>query len=126
MPIGRYTGDWAIDGVAIPSPHEHIVGHEGLQTKDSGRAEDGYMVKEWVRDDVMYIDVTYKALTAAEKDALWALMRGRDFSFSYYDNGSRVIGSAYCNKFTYEPVNRHMNADEGGRVSNIKFRIVEN
>jgi len=128
MPLGHYTGDlsWAVDGVEIPSPCEPDYGHEGLQTKESGRAEDGYTIKEWVRDDVRYIDITYPFLTGAEKDLIWGLMRGHDFTFNYFDNGRRVIESAYCNKYTYKGYSRHMNADEGGRYKDIKFRVVEN
>lgn len=126
MPLGHYSGSWAVDGVEIPSPTEISWGHEGLQTKDSGRAEDGYIYKEWVRDDVRYIDITYAYLTGQEKDFIWSCMRGRDFSFSYYDNGNQVISSAYCNKYTYGGYSRHMNADEGGRYKDIKFRVVEN
>ena len=128
MPLGHYMGDgsWAVDGVEIPSPSEPDYGHEGLQTKESGRAEDGYAFKEWVRDDVRYIDITYPFLTGAEKDFIWGLMRGHDFTFNYYDNGRQVISSAYCNKYTYKGYSRHMNADEGGRYKDIKFRVVEN
>lgn len=129
MPLGHYTrdGSWAIDGEEIPSPtSEPEYGHEGLQSKESGRAEDGFTYKEWVRADVRYIDITYEYLTGAEKDRIWALMCGHDFVFNYYDNGPQVISSAYCNKFTYKGYSRHMNADEGGRYKEIKFRVVEN
>jgi hypothetical protein len=69
MPIGRIVGDgsWAVDGTEIPSPTDFSVGHEGIQSKESGRDENGYTVKEWVRDDVRYVDMTYEYLTAARR-----------------------------------------------------------
>lgn len=128
MPIGRIIGDgsWAVDGVEIPSPTDFSVGHEGIQSKESGRSEDGYTFKEWVRDDVRYVDMTYAYLTGVEKDAIWNLVRGHDFVFDYYDNGPQEISSAYCNKFTYKGYSRRLNADEGGRYKDVKFRVVEN
>ena len=126
MRIGHYTDSWFVDSFEIPAPTDISFGHEGIQSKESGRAEDGYMYKVWVRDDVSYVDITYEALTGNEKDAIWFAMRGRDFMFTYYDNGTCTIGSAYCNKFTYDGYSRHICEDDGGLYRNISFRVVEN
>ena len=127
MPIAKISdGSWAVDGVPIYSPAEPAYDHEGLQSGDSGRAEDGYMIKEWVRTDVRNVELSYPYLTGQEKDWLLSLVQGRDFSFTYYDNGQQFISSAYCNKFSYKGYNRHRMADEGGVYKDVRFKIVEN
>ncbi len=130
MPVCKLSEDlaWAIDGVPIYIPGADGVDfdHEGLQSKQSGRAEDGYMIKEWIRRDVRNLTITYPYMTGDEKQLILDLIQGRDFSLDYWDGGPRTIASAYCNKVTYKGMSRGLYAAEGGLYKDVSFKIIEN
>lgn len=119
-------GRWAVDGHAIYPPSEIEYEHESAVSSDSGRLEDGYMWKRWVRSDIRKINLVYKALTGEERDYLLGLMQGRDFTLTYFDNGVQVIDSAYVGKCNYKGYSARQHADEGGVYTDFKVGIVEN
>ncbi len=84
------------------------------------------MWKRWVRRDIRKVSLTYNALTGAEKDYLRNLMQGKDFAFTYYDNGVQLISSGYVAKMTYKGHSTALYASEGGVYTDLKIDVVEN
>ena len=119
-------GRWAVDGHPIYPPSDIEYDHESAVSNDSGRLEDGYMWKRWVRSDIRKINLVYKTLTGEEKDYLLGLMQGRDFTLTYYDNGVRVIDSGYVGKSNYKGYSARRYAAEGGVYTDLKINVVEN
>lgn len=119
-------GRWAVGDSPIYPPSEIEYEHEGAVSSDSGRLEDGYMWKRWVRTDIRKLNLVYKALTGEEKDYLLQLMQGKDFAFTYYDNGVQEIASAYVGKCSYKGYSARQHASEGGLYTDVKINVVEN
>lgn len=119
-------GRWLVDGQPIYRPSEIEYEHESAVSDDSGRLEDGHMWKRWVRRDIRKINLVYKCLTGDEKDALLALMQGKDFALTYYDSGIKVIDSCYASKCSYKGYSARLHASEGGVYTDFKINVIEN
>lgn len=119
-------GRWAVDDTAIYRPSEIEYEHESAVSADSGRLEDGYMWKRWVRSDIRKLSLTYKALTGNEKDFLLQRMQGKDFKLTFFDNGAQTIDSCYVGKSSYKGYSSRLRASEGGVYTDFKISIVEN
>lgn len=119
-------GRWAVNGQAIFPPSDIEYEHESAVSNDSGRLEDGYMWKRWVRTDIRKINLVYRVLTGEERDYLLQLMQGKDFELTYYDNGVQVIDSGYVGKCSYKGYAARLHAAEGGVYTDFKINVVEN
>ena len=117
---------WAVDGGPIYPPSEIEYEDEAAVSADSGRLENGYMWKQWVRGDVRKVNLIYHAITGAELHDLKSRMLGRDFSFTYFDNGVKTISSAYASKCSYKGYRARMFPEEGGVYTDFKINVVEN
>lgn len=120
------NGYWAVDGVPIYVPGENGVSidHDNIVGPDSGRTEDGTMRITWVRRDVVKVSLTYPELTGAEVEYMRNLMQGKEFAFTYYDNGIRTI-NGYCGKNNYSQKNLALYAAEGGKYKDFKINVEE-
>lgn len=120
------NGYWAVDGVPIYVPSEDgiSIDHDNIVSSDSGRMEDGSMHITWVRRDVVKVSLTYKEMTGAEVEYMRSLMQGKEFKFTYYDNGTKTI-DAYCGKNTYSQQNLALHASEGGKYKDFKINVEE-
>lgn len=126
MGVGKLAenGRWAVNGTPIYEPSESDVEHENMVSSDSGRVESGEMHITWIRGDIRKVNLTYKYLTGNEVNYLRDLMQGKEFTFTYYDNGLKTI-SAYTGKCSYKQKNLALYADEGGLCSDIKINVIE-
>ena len=118
------NGYWKVNGTAIYVPTEIDVEHDNIVSSDSGRTESGMMHINWVRRDVRKVDLTYESITAAEVEYMLNLMQGREFTFTYYDNGVKTM-SAYCGKCSYSQKNLSVYANEGGLYKDFKINVIE-
>lgn len=120
------NGYWAVNGTPIYVPSESGVqiDHDNIVGPDSGRVESGKMRITWVRTDVVKVSLTYEELTGAEVEYMRNLMQGKEFEFTYYDNGIKTI-SGYCGKNTYTQQNLSLYASEGGKYKGFKINVEE-
>ena len=59
-----------VDGVALPAPHSYTVTLNDLDSADTGRTEDGMLVRQRLRGGVAKISVQWKALSTADCAAI--------------------------------------------------------
>ena len=118
------NGYWKVNGTPIYVPSSISFDNDNIVSSDSGRTESGYMYIEWVRPTVRKIKLTYEHLTGAEKDFLHSRMQGKEFTFTYYDNGIKTM-SGYGGKDSYTQCNLSNYASEGGEYKDYTIDIVE-
>lgn len=119
-------GKWMVGGTEIYVPSIGIqVNHTNVTSSATGRTESGYMYKEWVRTDIRKVNLKYSYLTGDEVHYMLGLMQGKDFTFTYYDNGIKTL-SGYVGEFNYTMYNQAAYSNEGGLYSDISVNVVEN
>lgn len=94
------NGYWAVDGVPIYTPTSVTIENDNIVSSDSGRTESGRMYINWIRPTVRKIKLVYKRISGLEVAFMHNLMQGKEFNFSYYDNGPQAM-SAYCGRDSY-------------------------
>lgn len=117
---------WTVNGTPIYRPPQSgiNISHDNIVAPKSGRDEGGYMHIIWVRPDVVKVSFSYSKLTGNQVQYLMNLMQGKEFVFTYEDNGIKTI-NGYCGKITYDQKNLSSYANEGGVYENVKVNVVE-
>lgn len=118
------NGYWAVDGTPIYVPSSITVENDNIVSSDSGRVESGLMYINWVRNTVRKIKLTYEKITGAEVAFMHNLMQGKEFTFTYYDNGIQTM-SGYCGKDSYTQHNLGSYTSEGGEYRDFSINIEE-
>lgn len=118
------NGYWAVDGTPIYVPSTIVIENDNIVSSDSGRAESGLMYINWVRTTVRKIKLTYERITGLEVATMHNLMQGKEFTFTYYDNGIKTM-SAYAGKDSYTQHNLGNYVNEGGEYRDFSIDIVE-
>lgn len=118
-------GHWMVDGVPIYIPAPNVkIEHTNVASADSGRTEDGKMHITWVRTDVRKVNLVYNAISGNEKDYMMDLMQGKEFRFTYWDNGPKEF-DGYCGESSYEAYSSVHREDEGGIYTNFSINVIE-
>ncbi len=110
--------------IYIPSPDIQIQ-HTNVASSDSGRTEDGVMHIDWVRRDVVKVNLKYSSITGAEVAYMLNLMQGKEFQFKYYDLGQIKTISAYCGESSYSKYNDTLYESEGGMYTDFSINVIE-
>lgn len=118
------NGYWAVDGNPIYVPDSVSIENDNIVSSDSGRTESGRMYINWVRPTVTKVKLTFNDITGMEVARLHNLMQGREFEFTYYDNGIKTM-SAYAGKDSYTQSNLALYANEGGLYQNYTIDVIE-
>lgn len=116
------NGYWAVNGTPIYVPSSVEIENDNIVTADSGRAESGAMYISWVRPTVPKVKLTYEHITGAEVAFMHNLMQGKEFNFTYYDNGIKTM-AAYCGKDSYKQKNLGNYTREGGEYFDFTFNV---
>lgn len=126
MAVGKLAtnGWWAVNGTPIFTPSEVEIDHDNMVSSDSGRVESGEMYITWIRGDIRKVNMTFKYLTGDEVNYMLNMMQGKEFNFTYYDNGMVTI-SAYVGKCSYKQHNLTLHPDEGGLYADFKINVIE-
>lgn len=128
MGIGKLdtAGRWAVNGtpIYVPSMDGVTYDHDNIASSDSGRTEDGTMHITWVRRDVRKVSLTYNYLTGREVEYMRDLMQGREFTFTYYDNGVKTM-NGYCGKCSYSELTTALFPEDGGIAKDFKINVEE-
>ena len=126
MSVGKIAtnGWWAVNGTPIYVPSSVEIDHDNMVSSDTGRTESGSMYINWIRSDIRKINMTFRYLTGSEVNYLLMLMQGKEFNFTYYDNGMNTI-RAYTGKCSYAQHTLALHEDEGGLYRDFKINVIE-
>lgn len=124
--IGKKDGRWKVNGHSIPQPQSVDIEHTNVASEDSGRAENGVMKITWVRRDVKKIKMKWSALTGNEVHEILNLMQGKEYTFTYWDAGSKSI-NAYTGDSDYHiySYNPKLYGNQGGLYTDFSIDAVE-
>lgn len=96
-------GYWKVGSTNIYVPSINTkVEHSNVAGQSTGRSEDGIMRIDWVRRDVRKVYLKYPAMTASELATMVSLMQGKEFTFTFRDQGTTQTMSAYVGEMSYE------------------------
>lgn len=118
------SGRWAVNGEPIYIPTSAVFTNDNIVSSDTGRTESGHMYITWVRPTVRTVKLTYDQITGVEISFMHSLMQGKEFSFTYYDNGIKSM-QAYAGKDSYTLCDPSLYAGEGGLYKNYSIDIIE-
>ena len=126
MSIGKLAtnGRWAVNGTPIYTPSDVEIDHDNMVSSDSGRLESGDMHITWIRGDIRKVNLTYRYLSGDEVNYMLNLMQGKEFTFTYYDDGVHTI-TAYVGKCSYRQKTLALYEDEGGIYADFKINVIE-
>ena len=95
-------GYWKVGNTSIYVPaYNTKVEHSNVTGASTGRSEDGIMRIDWVRRDVRKVFLKYSAMTASELSTLMNLMQGKEFVFTFRDQGATKTMNAYVGESSY-------------------------
>ena len=118
------NGYWAVDGTPIFVPSSVVIENDNIVSSDSGRVESGLMYISWVRPTVRKVKLTFGRITGLEVATMHKLMQGKEFAFTYYDNGIQTM-SAYAGKDSYTQSDLSAYASEGGLYKDYSIDVIE-
>lgn len=97
------NGYWKVDSTNIYIPSTPCkVEHSNIAGSSTGRDETGIMHIDWVRRDVKKVFLHYNYMTATELSTLLGLTQGKEFTFTYRDQGATKTFSGYVGESSYE------------------------
>lgn len=118
-------GYWMVGSTHIYIPATPCkVEHSNVAGASTGRDESGVMHIDWVRRDVRKVFLKYKAITESELAFMMSLMQGKEFSFSFLDQGAVQTMSAYVGESNYEFYTHSGIYDEDVYV-NFEIHVIE-
>ena len=79
-----------IDGAALPAPHEYRVSLSDLDSADTGRTEDGVLVRARVRGGVAKITARWLALSTDQCAAILNAAAPDRFTVEYFFGQTRT------------------------------------
>lgn len=118
------NGCFAVDGEPIYAPSTINVKNNSVLSSDSKMAESGVQYLTWIRRKRRIIKITYDFISAEEVAVLNELMQGKEFDFTFYDNGIQTI-RAFAKSDTYNPHRLNVYPEFGGLYKNYTIDIEE-
>ena len=116
-------GYWAVNGTPIYVPASPCkVEHSNVTASSTGRDESGYMHIGWLRRDVRKVFLEWKYMTASELAYIMNLMQGKEFTFTFRDQGATKTMNAYVGECSYEFYS-YAGADE--LYQNMSINVIE-
>lgn len=100
------------------------IEHSNVVGSSSGRSEDGIMRIDWIRTDVRKVFLKYAAISASELAYMMGLMQGKEFVFSFLDQGTVQTMNAYVGESKYEFYTHSTLYDEGV-YTNFEINVIE-
>ena len=118
------NGCWAVDGKPIYVPSTFNVKNNSVLSSDSKMAESGVQYLTWIRRKRRIIKITYDFISSEEVAVLNELMQGKEFDFTFYDNGIQTV-RAFAKSDTYNPHRLNVYPEFGGLYKNYTIDIEE-
>ena len=96
-------GYWMVGDSHIYIPSTPCkVEHSNVVGESSGRDETGIIHIDWVRRDTRKVFLHYNAITETELAYLMGLMQGKEFTFTFRDQGTVQTINAYASESNYQ------------------------
>ena len=124
MLLHKLSDQWRVNGTPIYAPDTCSVDNDSIVSSDSGTTESGHAYITWIRPELRKVRLTYKYITGEEVAYLHNLMQGKEFHFTYLDNGLKTL-YGYAKKDSYAPYNLDAYQSEGGLYKNYTIDIHE-
>lgn len=109
-----------IGGVALPAPHSYKVSLSDLDSADTGRTEDGVLVRARVRGGVAKISAAWRALSTEQCAAILNATAADRFTVAYFFGETRTA-EMYAGTRTADLVA----ARDGQAVWEVELDLVE-
>lgn len=125
LSINRADGKWkvGIHNIYVPSTPCKIE-HSNVTSPETGRDENGIMHIEWLRRDVRKVFLKYNAITETELQFLMSKMQGKEFTFTFPDQGTEQTMEAYVGKCSYE-FYTYSDLYAEGVYTNFEIHVIE-
>ena len=95
-------GHWMVGSSHLYVPaYNTKVEHSNVTGSSTGRSEDGIMRIDWVRLDVRKVFLRYSAMSAHELSYTMGLLQGKEFTFTFRDQGTTQTFDGYVGESTY-------------------------
>ena len=95
-------GHWMVGSSHLYVPSFNTkVEHSNVTGASTGRSEDGIMRIDWVRRAVRKVFLTYSAMSAHELAYTTNLLQGKEFTFTFMDQGTVQTFNGYVGESTY-------------------------
>ena len=118
-------GYWMVGSshLYIPS-FKTKVEHSNVAGASTGRSEDGIMRIDWVRRDVRKVFLQYAAMTATELAYTMNLLQGKEFTFTFRDQGTTQTFNGYVgeSKYTFYT---HSDAYDDDVYIDVAINVIE-
>lgn len=118
------NGHWAVDGIPIYIPSGFTMSKSSILSSDSKRTESGKKYLTVIRPDVSAGKLVYDSISAEEVAELNARMLGKEFIFTYEDNGAKTM-RAFAGKSSYSIHRLNVYPEYGGLYKNYTIDIEE-
>ena len=118
-------GHWMVNSSHLYVPSYNTkVEHSNIAGASTGRSEDGVMRIDWIRRDVRKVFLVYSAMSAHELAYTMNLLQGKEFTFTFLDQGSVKTFQGYVGESTY---NFYTNSDlyDEGIYTDVEIHVIE-
>ncbi len=109
-----------IDGVALPAPNEYKVQLSDLDSSDTGRTEDGVMMRNRVRAGIAKISASWAALSTADCAKILNATAPESFAVSYFFGEMRT-----ARMYAGDRTANLKAAREGQAVWDVEVNLIE-
>ena len=90
-------GLWMVGSNPIYIPDVDVgVLHSHLADEGSGRDERGYMHIQWLRRDMLKVQLKYALMTGEELTYMRELMQGQEFDFTFPNENGKTTFKGYA------------------------------
>lgn len=79
-----------IGGVSLPAPNEYKVQLNDLDSSDTGRTEDGVMMRNRVREGIAKISASWAAVSTADCAKILNAVKPDSFEVAYFFGDTRT------------------------------------
>ena len=108
-----------INGIELPPPTDYSVQYSDIDSSDTGRSENGDMLRNRIRAAVVKISAGWNMLTQEEADLVLDAVRDESFTVVYY--GGRSSATMYAGDKSLQMVSM----DSNGARYNVSFNLIE-
>ena len=109
-----------VGGVALPTPNEYKVQLSDLDSSDTGRTEDGVMMRNRIRDGIAKISVSWAALSTEDCAKILKAVSPDSVQVDYFF-GEMRSAKMYAGDRTADL----KAAREGQAVWNVELNLIE-
>lgn len=108
-----------INGTELPAPTNYSVQYSDIDSSDTGRAENGVMLRNRIRAGVAKISVSWKMLTQEDTDLVIDAVKDESFTVEYYG------GSAAATMYAGDKSLQLVCIEKDGARFDVSYNLIE-